>query len=61
MAKDFGISVDTKELHSKLLEYGFSALAQHHIGKSCEDPEVSSIMVTAFRKILDDIEQQKNI
>ncbi len=57
----FGISVDKNEISSKLKEYGFSALTQHHLGKSCEEPEVGSVMVTAFTRILNDIERQKNI
>jgi hypothetical protein len=60
MEKTFGISIDTHEVRSKLLDYGFSALSQHHIGKSCEDPEVGSVMITAFTRTLNDIEPQKN-
>ncbi len=41
-------SVDIKKARFKLSKYGFATLANQHVGKSYTDPDVESIMASAF-------------
>lgn len=56
LEKAFGVSVKLDEVPSKLATYGFSDLAQYHIGKSCKDnPEILSIFETACSKLIKEL------
>jgi hypothetical protein len=60
MGQVFKVSIDSAEVRSKLSIYGFSVLAQHHIGKSCEDTNVGSIRATVFNLLLNDFERYRS-
>ena len=60
MGQVFNVSIDSAEVRSKLSIYGFSVLAQHHIGKSCEDTNVGSIRATVFNLLLNDFERYRS-
>lgn len=54
LGKLVGTSLDSQETRSKVLNYGFSTLAQKHMERSWEDTEVSSIMAATLEMLITD-------
>ncbi len=56
LGKLVGTSLDSQEARSKVLNYGFSILAQKHMEKSWKDTEVSSIMEATLKMLVTDFQ-----
>ncbi|GET41432.1 HNH endonuclease [Microseira wollei] len=54
LGKVAGTSVDISKARSSLLKYGFTNIANQHVGKLYTDPDVESLMALAFERTVKD-------